>query len=78
LLPLLRRLAEINGELAHAGRLWIDEQNAVRLAQLEHNRLQLTGLVAVTVVGAFVVALAMGWWLSRPIGSIVRVDRAPR
>ncbi|MEF8717871.1 MAG: ATP-binding protein [Candidatus Accumulibacter necessarius] len=73
LLPLLRRLAEINGELAHAGRLWIDEQNAVRLAQLEHNRLQLTGLVAVTVVGAFVVALAMGWWLSRPIGSIVRV-----
>jgi hypothetical protein len=42
------------------------------LAQLEHSRLQLAGLVAVTVGGAFVVALAMSWWLSRPIGSIVR------
>jgi len=72
LLPLLKRLAEINGELAHAGRQWIDLQNAMLLAQLEQSRLQLAGLVAVTVGGAFVVALAMSWWLSRPIGSIVR------
>ena len=48
LLPLLKRLAEINGELAHAGRQWIDLQNAMLLAQLEESRLQLAGLVAVT------------------------------
>ena len=72
LLPLLKRLAEINGELAHAGRQWMDQQNATLLAQLERSRRQLTGLVVVAVVGAFVVALAMSWWLSRPITSIVR------
>ena len=69
---LLTRLAEINGQLDHAGRRWIDKQHANTLEQLEEGRLRLGTLVAGAVAAAFVVALAMSWWLSRPIGTIER------
>jgi len=72
LLPVLGRLAEINSALDHKSRRWIDDQNASMLAELERNRLHLTGLVAAAVAGAFLVALAMSWWLSRPIGALER------
>lgn len=72
LLPFLNRLTEVNSELERNGRRWIDEQHAKMLAELEQNRLHLTRLVAAAVVGAFLVALAMSWWLARPIGSIER------
>ena len=34
--------------------------------------MHLTLLVAAAVMGAFLVALAMGWWLSRPIQTLER------
>ena len=70
LVPVLNRLAKVNNELEHTGRRWIDAQQAAILAELEQSRQHLTRLVAVTVVGAFLVALAMGWWLARPIVSL--------
>lgn len=69
---LLNRLTEINGQLDHASRRWIDKQHANTLERLEEGRLQLGTLVAGAVGAAFLVALAMSWWLSRPIGSIER------
>ena len=72
LVPVLNRLAKVNNELEHTGRRWIDAQQAAILAELEQSRQHLTRLVAVTVVGAFLVALAMGWWLARPIVSLER------
>lgn len=68
----LKRLAEINGELAHLGRRLIDGQQARTLNELEEGRLRLGTLVGVTVAAAFLVALAMSWWLSRPIDAIER------
>jgi len=68
----LSRLAEINSQLDHTGRRWIDTQHADTLAALEAGRLQLGALVGGAVAAAFVVALAMSWWLSRPIGTIER------
>jgi two-component system, NtrC family, sensor histidine kinase GlrK len=70
LLPFLNRLAEINVELDHKGRHWIDQQHNAMLAELELSRRHLTWLVLAAVAGAFLVALTMSWWLSRPIGSI--------
>jgi len=70
--PVLNRLAKINSELEHTGRRWIDAQQAAMLAELEQGRQHLTRLVMAAVVGAFLVALAMGWWLSRPIVSLER------
>ena len=72
LLPFLAHLNETNSELGKRGRGWVDAQQATMLAELEQNRLQLTRLVAAAVIGAFLVALAMSWWLSRPIESIER------
>ena len=72
LVPVLNRLAGVNSELEHTGRRWIDAQQASMLAELEQSRQHLTRLVMAAVVGAFLVALAMGWWLARPIVSLER------
>ncbi len=72
LLPYLNRLAEINSEMDHHGQRWIAEQHAAILTELEQNRLRLTALVTAAVIGAFVVALTMSWWLTRPIESLER------
>ena len=69
---LLSRLTEINGQLDHASRRWIDTEHANTLQQLEDGRLRLGMLVAGAVAAAFLVALSMSWWLSRPIGAIER------
>ncbi len=69
---LLSRLTEINGQLDHASRRWIDKQHVDTLERLEEGRLQLGTLVAGAVGAAFLVALVMSWWLARPIGSIER------
>ena len=68
--PFLTRLGDLNRALDRHGRQWIDAQHQATLTTLEASRLQLTGMVAVAVGGAFVVALAMSWWLSRPITTI--------
>lgn len=72
LIPYLNRLAEINREMDHNGQRWIAEQHAAMLEELEHNRLRLAGLVTAAVIGAFLVALFMSWWLSRSIESLER------
>ncbi|MFT3848383.1 MAG: ATP-binding protein [Propionivibrio sp.] len=65
--PILNRLGELNQALDQQGRRWIDAQHKAMMTTLEASRLRLAGMVAGAVVGAFSVALAMSWWLSRPI-----------
>lgn len=67
LVPLLDRLVELNELLKQAGRRWIEVQNARLLDDLEANRLRLGGQIALAMSGALIVALAMGWWLVRPV-----------
>lgn len=68
--PFLNRLGELNRSLDRQGRQWIDAQRKAMMTTLDASRVRLTGMVATAVVGAFIVALAMSWWLSRPITSI--------
>jgi len=68
----LARLASVNGKLDSHGRRWIEAQQSTTLAELEEGRLRLGTLVGVTVTAAFLVALAMSWWLSRPVDTIER------
>jgi two-component system sensor histidine kinase GlrK len=70
--PILARLAELNRELEQNGRRWIDGQQATMIAELEQARGHLAGRLAATVVGAFLLALAMNWWLSRPLENLER------
>ncbi len=72
LLPSLDRLAEINSEIDRQGRRWIEAQQTAMLGELAENRRQLAWLVATAIAGAFVVALAMSWWLTRPIARLER------
>jgi two-component system sensor histidine kinase GlrK len=72
LMQFLNRLARVNSELDRTGRRWIHEQQVAILADLEESREHLTRLVGVAVVSAFVVAVAMGWWLAQPIVSLER------
>lgn len=72
LLPFLNHLAELNAALEPSGRRWIAAQQATMLSELEASRQQLARLVALAVAGAFLVALAMSWWLSRPIAALER------
>ena len=65
--PLLVRLAELNGLLKQAGQRWIDGQNRNMLDDLERSRMRLGGQVALALGGVPLVALAMVWWLLRPI-----------
>lgn len=68
----LNRLSGLNRELEQSGRHWIAAQQATMLDELQHNRQQLTHLLAAAVLGAFLIALAMNWWLSRPLESLER------
>ena len=72
LVPSLNRLGELNRELELTGRRWIDAQRTATMNELEASREQLARLVIAAVVAAFVVALAMSWWLGRPIRSLER------
>ena len=67
IIPLLTRMAELDGLLKQAGQRWIEAQNRKSLEELEANRLRLGGHIGLAVFGALVVALAMGWWLVRPV-----------
>ncbi len=70
LTPVMSRLAEINGLLKGAGQHWIDIQNSTLLAELEASRLRLGGQIALALGGAFLVVLAVGWWLVRPLRNL--------
>ncbi|MFT3961951.1 sensor histidine kinase [Propionivibrio sp.] len=67
---LLGRLSAINGELEQRGRRLVERRQAEGLAELDEGRLRFGTLVAASIAAAFLVALAMGWWLSRPIRAI--------
>ncbi len=66
----LKRLAELNRQLDDGGRRWIAARQAAMLGELQHNREQLTWLLAATLCGALLVALAMNGWLTRPLERI--------
>ncbi|MBK7901297.1 MAG: HAMP domain-containing protein [Azonexus sp.] len=70
--PLLTALDDLGARLGPAGRRWIEARNGEVLAELQENRLQLTGQVIAAVAGAVIVALGMGWWLVRPIQQLER------
>ena len=72
LLPFLNRLSELNRSMEASGISWIDKERAAMMSELEESRADLARLVIGAVVGALLVALAMGWWLSRPIRSLER------
>lgn len=65
--PLLARLVELNGLLKEAGRHWMEIQNLRVLGDLEQNRRQLGLQIVLALSGAVLTAVAMGWWLVRPI-----------
>ncbi|MDE2439952.1 MAG: HAMP domain-containing protein [Betaproteobacteria bacterium] len=67
IIPLLARMAELNGLLKQAGQHWVEEQNRKTLDQLDAARLKLGGSIGLALLGALLVALAMGWWLVRPV-----------
>lgn len=67
IIPLLSRMAELDGLLKQAGQRWIEAQNRKSLEELEANRLRLGGRIGLALFGALIVALAMGWWLVRPV-----------
>ena len=67
ILPLLSRMAELDGLLKQAGQRWIEAESRKSLDELEANRLRLGGRIGLALVGALLVALAMGWWLVRPV-----------
>ena len=56
IIPLLARLAELNGLLKQAGQRWVEEQNRKGLDQLEAARLKLGGRIALALLGALLVA----------------------
>ena len=67
IIPLLARMAELNGLLKQAGQRWVEEQNRKTLDQLDAARLKLGERIGLALLGALLVALAMGWWLVRPV-----------
>ena len=70
LAPVMGRLVDLNGLLKAAGQHWIDTQYSQLLAQLEASRLRLGGQIAMALAGAFLVVLAVGWWLVRPLRNL--------
>ncbi|MBS1159827.1 MAG: ATP-binding region, ATPase-like:Histidine kinase, region:Histidine kinase N-terminal [Proteobacteria bacterium] len=67
LAPLLARLVELNGLIKQAGQRWIEAQNNRVLKELDVNRQQLGMQIALALGGAVLAAIAMGWWLVRPV-----------
>lgn len=67
LAPLLARLVELNGLIKQAGQRWIEAQNNRVLKELDINRQQLGMQIALALGGAVLAAIAMGWWLVRPV-----------
>lgn len=67
LAPMLARLVELNGVIKQTGQHWIETQNNRVLGDLELNRQRLGLQIALALAGALLAAIAMGWWLVRPV-----------
>jgi len=67
LAPLLARLVELNELIKQSGQRRIEKQNNQVLKDLERNRRHLGGQIALALAGAVLAAMAMGWWLVRPV-----------
>lgn len=67
LAPLLARLGELNQRLGAAGQQWIDAANAALIRELEASRWRLGMQIVLALLGAIIVAIAMAWWLVRPV-----------
>lgn len=63
----LDRLAALNDEIQAAAKRWIDGGNVRLLDQLERRRVELGSRLALALLGAVLVAMAMGWWLVRAV-----------
>ena len=72
LAPVMGNLAEINGLLKGAEQHWIDTRNSALLGELEASRLRLGGQIGLALAGALLVAMAIGWWLVRPLRNLER------
>lgn len=70
LTPAFTRLHRINEALAEHCRRAVDQRNDVLLADLEHQRQLISGLVISAIVLAAVLAIGFGHWLSRPMARI--------
>lgn len=67
LTPLLELLVDFNDRLRQGSRRWIETQNAQLFSQLEEQRVELGGRMALALGGAVLVAMLMAWWLLRPV-----------
>lgn len=67
LTPLLTRLVELNHLIKEAGQRWIEGRNKQVLKDLDANRRYLGQQIALALGGALLAAVAMGWWLVRPV-----------
>lgn len=72
---MLDHLGGLNNQIAEAGKRWIEQRNALLLDELERHRLQLGAKLILSMLGAVFVALAMGWWLLRPVRQLDRAIR---
>ncbi len=63
----LAHLSELNDEVRRSGQDWIKMQNSLVIDQLEVYRLRLGMQILIALAGSLLVAMAMGWWLVRPI-----------
>lgn len=64
---MLDRLASLNDTIRLASQRWIEHENDRLLGELERRRAQLGSRLALALLGAVLAALAMGWWLVRPV-----------
>ncbi|MGE5470465.1 MAG: ATP-binding protein [Bacteroidota bacterium] len=65
--PMLARLVELNDLIKQAGQRWIETRNDRVLKDLEANRQQLGLQIGLALGGALLAAMAMAWWLVRPV-----------
>lgn len=64
---MLDRLASLNDTIRLASQRWIEDENDRLIGELERRRTQLGSRLALALLGAVLAALAMGWWLVRPV-----------
>lgn len=67
LAPLLVALGALNDDMRQTSQRWIDKGNARLLDELERQRAQLRSRLALALAGVLLAALAMAWWLIRPV-----------